>query len=348
MLHVSNYEGMDEEIPYDRLVVSVGSISRTLPVPGLAEHGVGFKTLAEALALHNRVLGSMEIAETAEDRAERAARLTFVFVGAGYAGLEALAELQDFASDVLDLYPRCRIEGMRWILVEARERVMPEIPSDLAAFATRELQRRGIEIMTETTVEEVGADRVRLSTGEVVPTYTCVDGRRQAASGGPPPRPSARGRGAHRGRRVRAGARSRRRVGDGDDAAQGARSRGEGPGVPAHWRHAVHQGKRVADNVAASLGSGRRRPFTYKTLGVRRHGALQARGEHPGGQVARLPGMAAGAHLSRLAATGHRPQAAPGGRLHGQPVLPTRLRRAGPARPSAAARRRPGLAGVGE
>src|SRR4051812_2965511 len=173
-IQVRSTEGHVEDLGYDHLVVALGSVSRTLPVPGLAEHALGFKSLPEAIQLRNHVLRTLEAAETLEDAAERATWLTYVFVGAGYAGLEGLAELQDFAADVIDLYPRCRVQGMRWILVEARDRVMPEIPPDLADFATRELRGRGIEIRTGTTLDEVGPEHARLSDGETVPTRTVV------------------------------------------------------------------------------------------------------------------------------------------------------------------------------
>ena len=100
--------------------------------------------------------------------------LTFVFVGGGYAGLEALAELQDFAADAMDRYPRARLHGMRWILVEATDRVLPEIDSKLADYALAELRGRGIEIRLGTTLDEVDRRRATLSTGETVPTRTVV------------------------------------------------------------------------------------------------------------------------------------------------------------------------------
>src|SRR4051812_19550489 len=108
-LQVRNAEGGVEDLAYDHLVVALGSVSRTLPVPGLAEHALGFKSLPEAIQLRNHVLRTLEVAETLENAAEREKWLTYVFVGAGYAGLEGLAELQDFAADVIDLYPRCRV-----------------------------------------------------------------------------------------------------------------------------------------------------------------------------------------------------------------------------------------------
>src|SRR4051812_20255948 len=139
---VTTAEGQERELRYDQLVVALGSVSRTLPVPGLKEHAVGFKTLSDAIALRNQIIHTLERAESVEDEAARRALLTYVFVGAGYAGLEGLAELQDFAADIVDLYPRSRVEGLRFILVEARDRVMPEISADLAAFATAELRAR--------------------------------------------------------------------------------------------------------------------------------------------------------------------------------------------------------------
>src|SRR3954471_14100696 len=173
-LVIRTIEGHEEQLSYDQLIVALGSVSRSLPVPGLAEYARGFKTLPDAVELRNHVLQTLESAETVEDPAVRQAWLTYVFVGAGYAGLEGLAELQDFAADVIDLYPRCRTQGMRWILVEARDRVMPEIPAELADFATRQLRGRGIAIRTGTTLDEVGLDHARLSTGETVPTRTVV------------------------------------------------------------------------------------------------------------------------------------------------------------------------------
>jgi NADH dehydrogenase len=172
VVRVRTTEGGEEELHYDQLLVALGSVSRTLPIPGLAEHAWGFKTLAEAIALRDRIVQTLERAETVEDESARHALLTYVVVGAGYAGLEGIAELQDFAADVLDLYPRSKIHGLRFVLVEARERVMMEINPDLAEFASTELRRRGIEIRTGTTVERVSADSIELSTGEVVPTRT--------------------------------------------------------------------------------------------------------------------------------------------------------------------------------
>jgi len=268
-IRVATLAGPVEEIAYDRLIVSLGAVSRTLPIPGLAEHGVGFKTLPEAIALRNRLLRTLEAAETIDDPRARMAWLTYVFVGAGYAGLEGLAELQDFAADVIELYPRCAAHGMRWILVEARDRVMPEIPPDLAAFASRELRGRGIEIRTSTTLDELTATSARLSDGETVPTRTCV----WTAGVRPHPVIARLGLALDDNGRIRVdptmrvdGYRDVWAIGDG--AAVPDPAKGRRVACPPTCQHALRQGKVVARNVAATLGHGRARAFRYRTLGV--------------------------------------------------------------------------------
>jgi NADH dehydrogenase len=270
VLHVSSPKsGETEELHYDQLVVALGSVSRTFPVPGLAEHAVGFKSLPEAIALRNRIIRSLETAETLEDPAERAAWLTFVFVGAGYAGLEGLAELQDMAADLIDLYPRCRTQGVRFMLVEAQGRVMSEIPEALAAFSERELRSRGIEIRTNTTIEEVTASTTRLSGGEVVPTRTVV----WTAGVKPHPVIARLGLPLNEGGRIVVD--DTMRVAShpnvwaiGDAAAvPDPAQKGKRP-TPPTAQHAIRQGRRVARNVAAALGTGRVRPFRFKTKGV--------------------------------------------------------------------------------
>jgi NADH:quinone reductase (non-electrogenic) len=265
----SESEDRIEDLSYDQLVLALGSVSRTLPVPGLEEHALGFKSLPDAIALRNRVLWTLEQAETLEDARERESWLTYVFVGAGYAGLEGLAELQDFAADVIDLYPRCRTQGMRWVLAEARDRVMPEISADLAEYASRELRSRGIEIRTQTTLEEVTETTARLSGGDVLPCRTVV----WTAGVKPPPVVARLGVPlTPQGRIVTD--RSMRVPGFanvwaiGDAAAVPDPARSDGGPCPPTAQHAIRQGRLVARNVAAELGNGRVRPFRYRTKGV--------------------------------------------------------------------------------
>src|SRR5919197_725334 len=150
--------GEVEEIRYDQLLVAIGSVSRSLPVPGLDRHGIGFKSLADAIWLRNHIVETLEAANASERPERRDELLTYVFVGGGYAGLEALADLQDFAVDAMERYPRARLHGLRCILVEATDRVLPEIDAELAEYAMRELRARGVDIRLGTRLDEVTED----------------------------------------------------------------------------------------------------------------------------------------------------------------------------------------------
>jgi NADH dehydrogenase len=268
---VRSADGREQTLDYDQLVVAIGSTSRTLPIPGLAEHAVGFKTLAEAIALRNRLIHALETAESVEDDETRSALLTFVVVGAGYAGLEGIAELQDLAADLVDMYPRSRLHGLRFVLVEARDRVMPEISAELAEAATGELRKRGIEVLTSTTIERVSATSVELSTGEVVPTRTVA----WTAGVKPHPVVARLGLPLDGGGRLKAdrycqveGFDNVWAVGDAAAIPDPARP---GQPSPPTAQHALRQATTVARNVAAALGdpgSARKHAFTYKTLGV--------------------------------------------------------------------------------
>ena len=161
-------------VRYERLVVALGSVPRTLPIPGLAEHGLGFKSLADAIYLRNHVLRRLEAAVAAPSEGHRRRELTFVFVGAGYAGVETLAELSDLVRDALRYYPSIRREPQRWVLVDAAPKILPEIPSRLGEYAARQLERRGVEIHVGTTLERVESHAAILSNGERVLTSTLV------------------------------------------------------------------------------------------------------------------------------------------------------------------------------
>ena len=269
VLSYSSADGRDEELIYDHLVLALGSVSRVLPVPGLAEHGLGFKTLAEAIELRNRTLLNLEIAESLDDPEAGRPFLTFVFVGAGYAGVEGIAELQDYVADVIDRYPRCRLHGTRWVLVEAEDRIMREISPDLAEFAAGELRARGIEIRPGTRLDSVEPGRVILSDGEVVPARTLC----WTAGVRPPPLVRELGLPLGDAGRIRVDATMRVEgvqnvwaIGDcaavPDPAKRGQSS------CPPTAQHALRQGRLVADNVAGALGQGRVRRFRYRTLGV--------------------------------------------------------------------------------
>ena len=167
-------EAGEFDVSYEQLVVAVGAVPRSLPIPGLAEHALAFKDLADAIHLRNHVLRELEGAAAEVDAARRRLHLTFVFVGAGYAGVESLAELHDLVEDALRYYPDLRGEPQRWVLVDAAPKILPEIPSRLGDYAARLLAKRGIEIRTATTVERVEEDAVVLTGGERIDTHTLV------------------------------------------------------------------------------------------------------------------------------------------------------------------------------
>jgi NADH:ubiquinone reductase (H+-translocating) len=267
-LSVRRVDGEGVGVGYDHLLVALGSVSRALPVPGLVEHAIGMKSLGDATALRNKLLGCLDIAEALDDDQLLAEYLGFVFVGAGYAGLESLAELQDFATQAIRLYPRCRAHGMRWLLIEARDRIMPEVPPSLSVFAARQLTERGIEIKTATTLREVGEHGATLSDGERVPARTVV----WTAGVRPSPVVGALGLPVRGDGRIVTT--EQLQVVDepgiwaiGDCAAVPDPAR-PGHACPPTAQHAIRQGRLAARNVAAELTGDRPRPFRYSTAGV--------------------------------------------------------------------------------
>ncbi|WUD74092.1 NAD(P)/FAD-dependent oxidoreductase [Streptomyces sp. NBC_00510] len=162
------------ELPYDHLVLAPGSVSRTLPIPGLAEHGIGFKTVEEAIGLRNHVLEQLDIASSTRDVEVREAALTFVFVGAGYAGVEALGELEDMARYAVRYYHNVEADDLRWILVEATDRILPEVGEEMGRYAVRELRGRNIDIRLNTRLESCENRIAALDDGSRLPTRTLV------------------------------------------------------------------------------------------------------------------------------------------------------------------------------
>jgi len=161
-------------VSYDELVVALGAISRALPIPGLADHALGFKSLADAIQLRNHVLRRLEAADSATSEEQRDRELTFLFIGAGYAGVEALAELSDLVRDAMRYYPALQEAPQHWVLVDAAAKILPEIPAPLGDYAARELTARGVDIRVTTTLESVEAHAATLSDGSRLETSTVV------------------------------------------------------------------------------------------------------------------------------------------------------------------------------
>jgi NADH dehydrogenase len=264
-VELTSHDGEVEQLPYDQLLLAVGAVSRLLPVPGLDRHAIGFKSLADAIWLRNHVIETLEAANATQDVARQDELLSYVFVGGGYSGLEALAELQDFAADAISRYPRARLHGMRWILVDAADRVLPEIDAPLADYAVRELRGRGIDVRLSTRIEEVTADSVRMSTGEVLPARTLV------WTAGVVAQPSLKnlavpldeaGRVLVDDHMLVQGTDCVWAIGD-CAAVPDPLHDGTQP-CPPTAQHAVRQGPAAARNIAAALGIGQARAFDYK------------------------------------------------------------------------------------
>ena len=263
---VRRADGRTEELGYDVVVLVPGSQARVLPIPGLAEHGVGFKTVQEAIWLRNRVLSQLDVAAGTDDPERRRAALTFVFVGGGYAGVEAIGELEDLARDASESYPGMRVSDMRWVLVEAAGAILPELGEDLAKYAQARLAQRGIEVLLNTRLDAVEEGVVRLSDGQAFAADTLV----WTAGVKPSPLAAASGFPVDEAGRVRTDAFLRvQGVADawaaGDAAAVPDRTTG---GImPPTAQHGMRQGKQVARNLAATLGGRAPEPFVYRNIG---------------------------------------------------------------------------------
>ena len=259
-------DGALHEEPYDILVLGTGSRSRTLPIPGLAERGIGFKTVTEAIFLRNRLLSNLGTASETHDEDLRRSLLTFVFVGGGYAGVEALAELEDLARGVLELYPMLRADDLRWVLVEAAGRILPELGEDLADYARSRLEERGIEVRLRTRLESALDGWIVLSDGERFRADTLV------WTAGVKPSPLARHSGLPTDEAGRVLVDDRLHVVGVPDAWAGGDvaavpDRVTGSITPPTAQYALRQARRLAANLEASLDGRPERPFTWRNLG---------------------------------------------------------------------------------
>src|SRR5690606_33025053 len=166
--------GPPVEVPYDHIVVAPGSVSRSLPIPGLREQAVGFKTIGEAAWLRNHILERLDVAVTTVDAATRRRALTFVFIGGGYAGIEALAEMEDMARSALRYYEGLSEADLRWVLIEATGRILPEVGEKMGAHTVDLLRERGIDVRLETRLQSCVDGVVKLSDGDTFEADTIV------------------------------------------------------------------------------------------------------------------------------------------------------------------------------
>ncbi|POX39779.1 FAD-dependent oxidoreductase [Streptomyces sp. Ru73] len=257
------------EMQYDELVLAPGSISRTLPVPGLAEFGIGFKTVEEAIGLRNHVLEQLDIASSTRDPAVRDAALTFVFVGGGYAGVEALAELEDMARYAVRYYHNVRAEDMKWLLVEATGRILPEVGEEMGTYALRELRGRNIDVRLDTRLESCENRVAVLDDGSRFPTRTLV------WTAGVKPHPILAATDLPLNERGRLKCTAALRVA-GVEHAWGAGDAAAVPDVTAeepgkecapNAQHAVRQARVLAENIAAALRNEPVHDYAHKYVG---------------------------------------------------------------------------------
>lgn len=265
---VTDVNGDRRQVEYRVAVLAPGAVPMTLPIPGLDQHAVGFKTLADAIWLRNRVLRQLDAAEAATDREQRRDLLTFTFVGGGYAGVEALAELESLARDALRRYPTLHRSDMRWVLVEAQDSLLPGLHPKLADFSQRVLRRRGVEVHLRTRLESCVDHRVVLSGDRVAPyrsdTIVWTAGQR--------PHPASRDWGLPSDDRGFVPVDDGLRVEGRDDlfcvGDIAAVPDPEGGLAPHTAQHALRQAGVAARNVAAFYGAAPPAVFKYRTRGL--------------------------------------------------------------------------------
>lgn len=259
-------EGEQYDLEYHEVVLALGSVARTLPIPGLAETAVGFKTVEEAIFLRNQVLECLDVAASATDPATKHEHLTFVFVGAGYAGIEALAELEDLARYACRYYPTVAPEDMRWLMVDAAERILPELSPGLAQYTVNQLESRGIEVLTSTRLESATGNEIVLSDGQRFRAATLV------WTAGVKANPVVTATGMPLDERGRIAADEFLRV----RGLDGAWTAGDCAGVPdlakggfcaPTAQHAVRQARRLGKNVAAHLAGREPTAYRHKDVG---------------------------------------------------------------------------------
>ena len=254
-------------IPYDHLVIAVGSSTDLSAMPGMAEHAFPFKTLGDAIHLRNHIISVLELAEVEDDPGQKSELLTFVVAGAGYTGVEVAAEIHDFVREAARSYRHVDPREVKVILLQGRHRILPELSDELAAFSHRLLERRGIEIRLDTLIEGATPQSAILKGGDIVPTRTLVAAIGSAANRLldtlPCPRDS-RGRVIVDETLSIPGYSGLWAIGD---CAAVPDIRGGGT-CPPTAQYAFRQARHVARNILADIRGARLGPFSHRALGV--------------------------------------------------------------------------------
>ncbi|WP_106315430.1 NAD(P)/FAD-dependent oxidoreductase [Actinoplanes italicus] len=266
-------DGPSYEMEYDHIIVAPGSVSRTLPIPGLKDRGIGLKTIGEAIYLRNHILDRLDVAAATPDEEVRKASLNFVFVGGGFAGIEALAEMQDVVADALKYYPELDPKEVHFILVEASNRILPEVGPEMGAYTARQLAGRGVDLRLSTFLQSCVDGRVVLSDGDTFRAETLV------WTAGVKPSPMLANTDLPLGPKGHVNCLPTLQVADNEtgEAWDGAWSAGDCAQVPdltnpGAWcspsaQHAVRQAKVLADNIAQVVLGGAPKDYRHKHVG---------------------------------------------------------------------------------
>ncbi len=262
------------ELDYDHIVLAAGSVARVLPIPGLKENAIGLKRIEEAVALRDHLLTRVADASLMEDDEERRKALTFVFVGGGFAGIEALTELEDVVRSAIAQYETLTDADVRFVLVEAMDRVMPEVGEAQARWVVEHMRERGIDVYLETFLEDCTDKHVKLSSGEEFDADTIV------WSAGVKANPLLIDSDLPIDERGRITVRADLRVEGEDGVVEGAWAAGDNAAVPdlsgggvggycvPNAQHAVRQAPVLASNVLAALrGETEFKQYFHKTIG---------------------------------------------------------------------------------
>jgi NADH dehydrogenase len=272
----------DHELPYDYLVLALGSVTNFYNLPGLAENALTMKSLSDAIRLRSRLIKNLEEADFECACEDRSRLLTVVVAGGGFAGVETIASVNDFVREAIEFYPKLTEKELRIVLIEATDVILPELGPQLGAYARKKLAGRGVQFLMNTAVKSISNDEVNLSDGTSLKSNMLV----WTAGVSPNPLLDTLNCSKERGRLV---TNEFLEVTDypgvwalGDCAA--VPDPATGKSCPPTAQHAIRQGKVVAENVVAAINGGRRRRFEFKTIG-----ALASIGKRTG--VARIMGV---------------------------------------------------------
>mgnify|MGYP006138455659 CR=1 FL=1 len=268
-------EGLDDfALDYDHVVITAGAVSRTFPIPGVADFAIGMKTIEEAISVRDQIIDNMHVAADMPPGPARDRMLTLVVVGGGFAGIEAFAELRSLVSSMLKEFPTLTIDDTHFHLIEAMDRIMPEVSLKSSLWVIKNLEQRQAHIHLNTQLTSAVGGKLELSNGMSVETDIVI------WTAGVKAQSMLGGTGIPLDERERICAGADLRVMDGEDVLEGMWSAGDVARVPdlsgggvggycvPNAQHAVRQGKILAKNLVAVLRDENTKDYVHKNLGA--------------------------------------------------------------------------------